>query len=102
MVANFLSINEIASDPKIRSGRPVIAGTEIMVMTIVIAHTSGDKLPYEEIALHYGLSLGQVHAAMAYYYLHQPEMDERFQRETEETQQLLDEIEKQGKLIRLD
>jgi uncharacterized protein (DUF433 family) len=102
MVANILSINEIVSDPKIRRGRPVIAGTEIMVMTVVIAHISGDKLSYEEIAQHYDVSLGQIHAAMAYYYLHQQEMDERFQRETEETQRLLDELEKQGKLLRLD
>ncbi len=101
MVMNILSIEEIVSDPKVRSGRPVIRGTGIMVMTIVLAHTTGDKLTLETIAKDYGLPLGQVMAAMAYYYLHQQEMDAQFQREKEETDLLIAELERQGKLTRL-
>ena len=102
MVANSFSINEIESDPKIRSGRLVIKGTGIMVMTIVLANTTGDKLPPPVIAEHYDLTLGQVHAALAYYYLHQPELDDQLQREMAETARLVAELEKQGKLTRLD
>ncbi len=101
MVMNILSIEEIVSDPKVRSGRPVIRGTGIMVMTIVLAHTTGDKLTLEIISKDYGLPLGQVMAAMAYYYLHQQEMDAQFQREKEETDLLITELERQGKLTRL-
>ena len=100
MVMNILSIDEIVSDPKIRSGRPVIRGTGIMVMTIVLAHTTGDKLSLEQIAEHYRLPRGQVHSAMAYYYLHQQDMDTQFQKEREETDRLLAELESQGKLHR--
>lgn len=46
-------------------------------MTVVLAHTTGDKLPLEVLAEHYGLPLGQVYAAMTYYYLHQTEMDKQ-------------------------
>jgi uncharacterized protein (DUF433 family) len=99
MVANILAINEIVSDPKIRNGRPVIAGTGITVMTIVLAHTTGDKFPPEVIAEHYRLTLGQVHAALSYYYLHQAELDENLQHEMEETERLLDDLRKQGRLI---
>jgi uncharacterized protein (DUF433 family) len=102
MVMNILSIEEIVSDPKVRSGRPVIRGTGIMVMTIVLAHTTGDKLSLEDIAKNYQLPLGQVMAAMAYYYLHQEEMDAALQRENEETERLVAELERQGKLHRLD
>ena len=102
MVMNILSIEEIVSDPKVRSGRPVIRGTEIMVMTIVLAHTTGDKLSFEEIAKDYRLPLGQVLAAMAYYHLHQQEMDAAFQKEREETEVLIAELERQGRLTRLD
>ncbi|MBA3870644.1 MAG: DUF433 domain-containing protein [Anaerolineae bacterium] len=102
MVMNILAIEEIVSNPKVRSGRPVIRGTEIMVMTIVFAHTTGDKLSFEEIAQHYRLPLGQVVAAMAYYYLHQEEMDAQFQRESEETDLLIAELERQGKLHRFE
>lgn len=97
-----LVIDETVSDPKIRSGRPVIRGTGIKVMTIVLAHTTGDKLSLEQIADDYRLPRGQVHSAMAYYYLHQQEMDAQFQQETEETKRLLAELERQGKLTRLD
>ncbi|MCA0456878.1 MAG: DUF433 domain-containing protein [Chloroflexi bacterium] len=102
MVMNILSINEIVSDPKVRSGRPVIRGTGITVMTIVFAHTTGDKLTLEQIAEDYRLPFGQVLAAMAYYYLHQEEMDAQAQRESEETTLLLAELERQGKLTRHD
>ena len=102
MGENILSINEIVSDPKIRSGRPIIAGTGITVITLILANTTGDKLPPPVIAEHYDLTLGQVHAALAYYYLHQTELDEQLRQEMEETEQLVAELEKQGKLTRID
>lgn len=101
MASNVLH-DAIVSDPKIRSGRPVIAGTGITVMTIVLAHTTGDKFMPEIIAEHYRLTLGQVHAALAYYYFHQAELDENLRQEMEETERLVAELEKQGKLTRLD
>jgi uncharacterized protein (DUF433 family) len=101
-MTTILNISEIVSDPKIRSGRPVIAGTGLTVMNIVLTHTTGDMLTVEEIAQQFDLSLGQVHAALAYYHLHQAELDEALQGEMEETEQLIAEIERQGKLIRLD
>jgi len=102
MTANILHIEEIVSDPQVRNGRPVIAGTGITVMTIVLAHTTGDMLSPEQIAHDYRLSLGQVYAALAYYHLHQVELDAQLQREIEETEQLAAELEHQGKLQRLD
>ena len=38
-----------------------------------------DKLDPQEIAEYYGLSLLQVHAALAYYYLHQAEVNSEFE-----------------------
>ena len=97
MVANILAIEEIVSDRKVRGGRPVIRGTGITVMNVVLAHTGPDKLPLERVAHGYGLTMAQVHAAMTYYYLHQTELDEQLDREKIETSQLLDELERQGK-----
>ncbi|MBL8119786.1 MAG: DUF433 domain-containing protein [Anaerolineae bacterium] len=99
---NILTIDEIVSDPSVRGGRPVIRGTGITVMNIVHAHTSGDRLSFDEIASQYQVSLGQVMAAVAYYYLHQAEMDAAFQQEVEETDVLIAELEREGKLSRLD
>jgi uncharacterized protein (DUF433 family) len=99
MAATILNISEIVSDPKVRGGRPVIAGTGIMVSDVVLRHTTGDKLSVEEIADHYRLNLGQVHAALAYYYLNPGEIDAEIRHSAEEAKHWIEEARKQGKLI---
>ncbi len=64
----------IETTPRVRGGKPYIAGTRITVADIVLMHLRlGQSL--EEIAGKYDLSLAAVHAAMAYYYDHQVEID---------------------------
>src|SRR5437868_6392460 len=64
----------IEQTPEIRGGRPRVAGTRITVDDIVIMHRHlGQSL--EQIVGKYRLSPAAVHAAMAYYYDHQPEID---------------------------
>ena len=61
-------------NPKIRGGRPKIAGTGIAVKRIVIFYQSG--LTPEEIAREYPhVNLAQVHAALAYYHANREEID---------------------------
>lgn len=102
MATNILSINEIASDPKIRGGKPVIAGTGLKVSDVVLTHTTGDKLSPEDIAEHYHLNLGQVHAALAYYYLHQAEIDAEIQADRDKAEHWREELRKQGRLLERD
>jgi uncharacterized protein (DUF433 family) len=71
---NIVIQEYIAIDPKIRAGRPVVAGTGIRVMDIVALKNYHDYT-IEAIADNYGLSLSQVYAALAYYYDHQTEVD---------------------------
>jgi len=68
------SIDVIAIHPKVRNGRPCIAGTTIEVTAIVIQKIVHDQTP-EEIAADYHLTLPQVYGALAYYYDHKAEMD---------------------------
>lgn len=68
------SINLIATNPQVRSGRPYLVGTTLEVAVIAIARTVHSQSA-EQIAEDYAISLGQVHAALAYYYEHQAEMD---------------------------
>lgn len=62
--------------PGTRGGRPRIAGTRITVSDVAAWHLS-TGLSLEEIAGTYDLSLAAVHAAMAYYYDHKSEIDQR-------------------------
>ncbi len=62
--------------PGVRSGKPRIAGTRITVADVAIMYLQmGHSL--EEIAGKYQLSLASVHAAMAFYYDHREEIDQR-------------------------
>jgi uncharacterized protein (DUF433 family) len=64
----------IDSDPKIRGGRPKIAGTGMTVSRIVTWYKMG--MTPEEIVLEYThLTLAQVHAALAYYHANRDEIE---------------------------
>jgi uncharacterized protein (DUF433 family) len=64
----------IDRDPKIRGGRPKVAGTGLTVSRIAGWYKLG--MSPEEIALEYPhLSLAQVHAALAYYHVNRDEIE---------------------------
>ena len=64
----------ITRDPKLRGGRPCIAGTGVSVQRIVGWYQLGWSP--EEITENYGhLSLAQVYAALTYYHANRAEID---------------------------
>ena len=72
------SVTEIGTlidrDPKIRGGRPKIAGTGLTISRIAGWYKMG--MTPEEIALEYPhLTLAQVHAALAYYHVNRDEIE---------------------------
>ena len=101
MVATPLGIDVIVSDPEIRGGRPIIKGRAVTVSDLVARHLSWGTSP-EELAANFKLTLGQVHAALAYYYMHKAEIDEEMHRDQEKADRLKIELERQGKLGHLD
>jgi len=64
----------ITKDEKICQGTPIIAGTRIRVIDIVIEY---EKLGYTPDEIVNDLSLAQVHDALSYYYENRKEMDEK-------------------------
>lgn len=56
-------------------GRPVIEGTRTKVLQVVLDHYTHGWSPEEMQWQHSYLSLAQIHAAFAYYYDHQEELD---------------------------
>lgn len=83
------SIDLIYRDPKVRGGRPCLVGTGLRVSDIVMRQKYGESDP-EQIAARFQITLGQVHAALAYYHEHKEEIDsdirewEDFDRKLEE------------------
>jgi uncharacterized protein (DUF433 family) len=60
--------------PGVTGGKPRIAGRRITVQNIMIWHERMG-LSADEIATEYDLSLGDVYAALAYYFDHREEID---------------------------
>lgn len=94
-----LTIDEIVSDPQVRGGSPVIVGTGIRVVDLVAYHLGPDHMTAQEIAVAFELSMGQVHAALAYYYLHQAELDQAMQRDSQEAENLRQRFDSEGSLL---
>ncbi len=70
----------IESDEKVRGGKPCLVGTRIAVSDVAIWHLRmGQSL--EEIAAHRNLSLAGLYAAIAYYYDHKEEIDNKIEEE---------------------
>ncbi len=78
----------ISRHAEIRGGRPCIAGTSVSVRRIARWHNMG-QVP-EEIVQTFGghLSLAQVHAALAYYYANQSEIDADLEEDDREAEAL--------------
>ena len=60
--------------PGVAGGKPRIAGHRITVQNIAVWHERLGKSA-DEIAVEYDLTLADVHAALAYYFDHQAEID---------------------------
>ncbi len=65
----------IAITPGISGGKPRIAGRRITVENIALWHERMG-LSVDQIALDYGLSLAEVHTALAYYFAHRDEIEQ--------------------------
>ena len=68
------SINQIATDERLRGGRPVILGTSVTVADVAIVKISHAQ-DADGLAQWFGLSLPQIYAALAYYYEHKDAID---------------------------
>jgi uncharacterized protein (DUF433 family) len=81
-----LAIDTIISNPDIRRGRPIIAGTTLMVQDVAAHHIYRQFTP-EDLAQQLQISLAQVHAALAYYYGHKAEIDAQLEADAEYARQ---------------
>lgn len=68
------TINLLESNPKVRGGRPCLAGTGVRVTDVVMANLFHSQSP-DEMAAGFGVPLSHIYAALAYYYEHQTELD---------------------------
>lgn len=75
-------IAHIVQDPAVLGGKPFIEGHRIAVHHIAWWYLQG--ISVEELVRDYGLTSGEVHAALTYYYDHRAEVDADLAREAAE------------------
>lgn len=68
------------------NGVPVIAGTNMKVVELVMAQTAHGWSPEELHFQHPYLMLGQIHSALAYYWDHKGELDADIERRLQEAE----------------
>jgi uncharacterized protein (DUF433 family) len=82
--ASALAYPHISTDFQVMSGRPCITGTRVRIMDIVGAYKAG--VPDEQLQEYFSsrpLTLSEIHAALAYYYDHQEELETAFAEDEE-------------------
>ena len=78
----------IIRTPGVCGGRACIAGHRIRVMDVVLWHEMRGYSPDEIVAMFPGITLADVHAALAYYFDHSEEIRSDFKQEEELVEKL--------------
>jgi uncharacterized protein (DUF433 family) len=73
----------ITKTPGVCGGRPCIAGRRIRVQDIVVWHEKRGYCPDEIVDLFDGITLADVHAALAYYFDNREEIQDEFRKSEE-------------------
>jgi uncharacterized protein (DUF433 family) len=72
--AQVLSIESVVSDPDVRGGQPLVAGTTLRVSDLAAYHTLAG-LTADQLSVQFDLDLARVHGALSYYFRHKVEID---------------------------
>lgn len=83
-----VSTEHIAKTPGVCGGKACIAGHSIRVMDIVRMHERGGRSPDQITDEFPSITLGDVHAALAYYFDHRDEIEAEFRKEREVTDRM--------------
>ncbi len=80
---DYVDTQHISKTPGVCGGRACIAGHRIRVMDIVLWHEMRCLCPDEIVGMFPGLTLADVHAALAYYFDHREEIAADFRNDAE-------------------
>jgi uncharacterized protein (DUF433 family) len=82
-------VQHIEKTPGVCGGRARIAGHRIRVLDIVVWHEKRGLAPEEIVYQFPGITLADVHAALAYYFDNRQEIEDEFVKDEEASRQLL-------------
>ena len=83
-----LLTQHIVKTPGVCGGRPCIAGHRVRVMDIVAWHEKRGMTPDQIADMFPGVTLANVHAALAYYFDHRQEIEDDLRNDDQWAQQV--------------
>ncbi len=98
MAAQVLPIEAVVSDPDIRGGRPLVAGTTLRVSDLAAYHTLAGLSP-DQLSAQFDLDLADVHAALSYYFRHKADIDAEIQENAEQADLWRQRLVAQGRSV---
>jgi uncharacterized protein (DUF433 family) len=84
------------TDPEIRNGSPIVAGSTLRVSDLAAYHTLAGLTP-DQLSAQFDLDLAQVHAALAYYFRHKSSVDAELRANSEQAAALRQRLAAQGR-----
>jgi uncharacterized protein (DUF433 family) len=79
----------IEKTPDICGGRARIVGHRVRVMDVAVLHNKRGLTPEEIVHQYPGITLADVHAALAYFHDHRAEIEEEYRKDEEAVRELL-------------
>lgn len=79
---------QITKTPGVCGGKACIAGHRVRVMDVVACYAMRGMAPEEIVGAFPGITLSDVHSALAYYYDHREEIDADFRHDREVAESL--------------
>jgi uncharacterized protein (DUF433 family) len=98
MAAQVLPIDSVVSDPEVRGGQPLIAGTTLRVSDLASYHTLAGLTP-EQLSVQFDIDLARVHAALAYYYQNKAAIDAEIRSNADQAEILRQRLTTQGRCV---
>ena len=100
MPSQVLPIDSVVSDPEIRGGQPLIAGTTLRVSDLASYHILAGLTP-DQLSAQFDIDLARVHAALAYYYQNKPAIDAEIRSNADQVEILRQRLTAQGLCVNL-
>ncbi|HEY6323625.1 MAG TPA: DUF433 domain-containing protein [Thermoanaerobaculia bacterium] len=96
MAAQILPIDSVVSDPEVRNGSPLVAGTTLRVSDLAAYHTLAGLTP-DQLSAQFDLDLAQLYAALSYYFRHKASVDAEIRANAEQTELWRQRLAAQGR-----
>jgi uncharacterized protein (DUF433 family) len=95
-----LAIESVVTDPDVRGGKPIVAGTTLRVSDLAAYHIFAGLTP-DQLSAQFDLDLSRVHGALAYYFQHKSEIDAEIRENADQAELWRRRLVAQGRTVSL-